>query len=147
MSPNNLFLTVIEGTKSYINRVETTNTEVRLDFCWHFLLVLLFEKTEHFTSKRVYKIHLKTKPSNQYPLLTLPIVGLRVDNGKSVIAKSWNIVRGKWNKVPIIGGGARLIIFWKETLSISDFPCNSTKLVNCNQRHLFPQYNEFSTVF
>ena len=28
--------------------------------------------------------------------------GLRADKGKSVIVKGWNIVGGKWNKVPII---------------------------------------------
>ena len=33
-------------------------------------------------------------------MLTLHIAGLRVDNSKSVIIKSWNMIWGEWTGVP-----------------------------------------------
>ena len=41
----------------------------------------------------------------------------------------------------------RLTISWTETLSILDNFSDNTKLVNCNRRHSFSQYNEFRNVF
>ena len=35
-------------------------------------------------------------------MFTLRITGLRVDNGKSVSVKSWNLVRGKRATLPIL---------------------------------------------
>ena len=37
---------------------------------------------------------------NHDPMFTLHIAGLRVDNSKSAILKSWNIVRGERTEVP-----------------------------------------------
>ena len=87
--------------KSYISGIETTNTVVRLQLCRHHLHVMLFEKMVLFTSKSVCKIRFMTELCNHYPILNLHIAGLRVDNSKSVILKSSNIVRGKRTKVPI----------------------------------------------
>ena len=33
-------------------------------------------------------------------MFTLQFAGLRVDNSKSVIIESWNIVWGEWTEVP-----------------------------------------------
>ena len=40
---------------------------------------------------------------NHDPMFTLHIAGLRVDNSKSVIIKSWNIVLGERTEVPKFG--------------------------------------------
>ena len=66
----------------------------------HLLVVLVGEKTVHFTSKRVCKIQFTSQICNHDPMFILHIAGLRVDNSKSVIIKSWNIVRGKQTEVP-----------------------------------------------
>ena len=85
---SNLFLAEREEMKSCVIRVEITNIGVGLQLCWHHLLVLLFDKTVLFTFKRVCKVHFMTKLCNHYPMLTLHIAGLRVDNSKSVISEN-----------------------------------------------------------
>ena len=80
--------------KIFKNLVETTNTGVVLQKCWHHVVVMPFEKTPFLTSKRFSKMYIVKKPCIQYPMLTLHFAGLRVDNNKGVIVKSWNIVGG-----------------------------------------------------
>ena len=41
----------------------------------------------------------------------------------------------------------RLTFCRREPLSVFDTPSRNTKLVNCNWRHSFPQYHEFSNMF
>ena len=57
MKSNKFLLTKTEERKSCIYGVETTNTGMGLQLCWHHLFVMLFEKTVLFMSKRVCKIH------------------------------------------------------------------------------------------
>ena len=56
------------------------------------LVVLVVEKTVPFTSKRVCKLKFMSEILNHDPMLILHVAGLRVDNSKSVIIESWNIV-------------------------------------------------------
>ena len=80
-------------------------------------------------------------------MLTQHIARLRIYNGKTVIVKIWNIVRGKATTLPIIdkrstveGLLERIIIPFKGF-------SNNTKFVNFNWRHSVSQYNEFGNVF
>ena len=59
-----------------------------------------------------------TKIGSHYPMLNLNFAGLRNNNGKSVIVKSWNIVKGKRATVRYLSSGLQFIICWRETLSI-----------------------------
>ena len=79
-------------------------------------------------------------------MLTLRIAVLRHCIGKSVIIKSWNLIRGKKLRYQNPSSGIGSNISWREILSILDTISNITKLVNCNQRPSFPQYIEFSNV-
>ena len=130
MNSCSFFLSEIEEMKSCIYRVETANAGMGLQWVWHHLFILLLEETVLFATKRICKIHYLTRVCNHYPMLTVHFAGLRVYNGKSVIVKSWIIVRGKTATVPILE--IRLIICWGETLSTLDVFSNNTKLVNCN---------------
>ena len=67
--------------------------------------------------------------------------------GKSVIVKSWNIFRVKYTTVLFLSGGMRLIICWRETLSILTILSNNTKIDNCNWTHSFSQHEELKNVF
>ena len=101
MNPCNFFLSKLEEMKSWIYCIKAAYTWVRLQGCWHHLLVVLVvEKTVPFTSKGVCKIQFVSEFWNHDPIFTLQIAGLRVDNSKIVIIKSWNIVWGDWSKVP-----------------------------------------------
>ena len=88
LNSSNFILTELEEMKSCINRVETKNTGVGLQLRWHFLLVMLFEKTVLSTSKRVCKLPFTLKLCKLYPILAPHIAGLRGDNSKNVIVKS-----------------------------------------------------------
>ena len=89
----NFFLSKLEEMKSCIYCVRAANTWVRLQGCWHHLLVVLVvEKTVPITAKRVCKIQFVSEICNHDPMFTLHIAGLRVDNSKSVIIKSWNMI-------------------------------------------------------
>ena len=95
------FLLKFEEMKCCINCIKAANTWVRLRGRWHHLLVVLVvEKTVHFTSKRVCKIKFVSEICNHDPMFTLHIAGLRVDNSKSIIIKSWNIVWREQTQVP-----------------------------------------------
>ena len=73
---------------------------MKLNRYWHHLLVVLVvEKTLLFTHKRVCKTHFIWEIGNHDPMFTLHIAGLRADNSKSVIVKSWNIVWGERTEV------------------------------------------------
>ena len=85
----------LEETKNHLNRLETANTGVELQLCWHHLHVKLIQKTTLFASRRVYETHFMRNFGNSYPLRTLHIAGLRIYTGKNLIAMNWNIVRGK----------------------------------------------------
>ena len=81
-------------------------------------------------------------------MFTLHIARLRVDNSKSVIIKSWNIVWGERTEVPNFEQRDTINLFFAE----QNYPflhifSNNTEFVNCNRRHSFTQYNEFSNVF
>ena len=64
------------------------------------MLVVIIEKTVPFTSKGVCKIQFLSEICNRDPIFTLHIAGLRVDNSKSVIIRSWNIVWGNRAELP-----------------------------------------------
>ena len=64
--------------------------------------MLLLEETVFFTTKRVFKIKSLTRVCYPYPMLTLHFAGLRINNGKRVVVKNWNIVEGKRATVPIL---------------------------------------------
>ena len=96
------FLLEFEDMKSCIYRVEPANAGMAIQRIWHHPFILLLEEVVLFTTKRVCKIQFLTKVCNHYPMFTLHIAALRVYNGKSVIVKSWNIVRGKKVTVPIL---------------------------------------------
>ena len=102
MNSCNFILSEFEELKSCIYCIKAAFTWVRLWGCWHQLLVVLVvvEKTVPFTSKRVCKIQFMSELSNHESMYTLHIAGLRVDKNKSVIMKSWNIVRGERTEVP-----------------------------------------------
>ena len=101
MNSCNFFFSEFEEMKSCIYRVETANAGMGLQWFWHHLFILLLGETVVFTTKRVCKIQFLTRVCNHYPMLTLHIAELRVYNRKSVIVKSWNIVRGKRATAPI----------------------------------------------
>ena len=88
----NFFLSEFEEMKSRIYRVETAHTWVRLQWIWQHLFILLLEETVLFTTKRVCKIQFVSEICNHDPMFTLHIAGLRVENSKSAIIESWNIV-------------------------------------------------------
>ena len=93
VNPCNFFLSKLEQMKSCIYCIKAAYTWVRQYGCWHHpLVVLVVEKTVPFTSKRFCKIQFVVEICNHVPMFTLHIAGLRVDNSKSVIIKSWNIV-------------------------------------------------------
>ena len=96
----NFLLSDFDVVKSCINRVETANALVGLQWLWHHLLVLLLEEIAHFTTKKVCTIQFVTRVCNHYLTLTLQIAKLHIYNGKSVTVRSWNIVRGKVTKIP-----------------------------------------------
>ena len=102
MNSCNFFLLEFEEMKSCIYRVEAANTWVRLQWIWQHLFILLLEETVPFTTQRVCKKQVLTRVCNHYPMLTLHNTGWRVYKGKSVIVRSWNIVRGKKATVPIL---------------------------------------------
>ena len=98
----NFFLSEFEEMKSCVYRVEAANDGMGLKWFWHRLFIMLLEETVLFTTKRVCKIQYFTRVFNHYPMLTLHVAGLRIYNGRSVIIKNWNIVRGKRATVPIV---------------------------------------------
>ena len=55
-------------------------------------VVLVVEKTVPFTSKRVCKLKFMSEICNHDPMFILHVAGLRVDNSKSVIIESWNMI-------------------------------------------------------
>ena len=55
-----------------------------------------------FRTKGVCKNKSLPHVCNEYPMFTLHTAGLRIYNGKSVSAMSWNIVRGKKTTIPIL---------------------------------------------
>ena len=59
------------------------------------------EETADSTTERVCAKQIVARVCSDYPMLTLHFAGFRIDNGKSFIIKSWNIVRRKSPKVPI----------------------------------------------
>ena len=61
-----------------------------------------------FTSVRFCQLHYLTRVRKHYPMLTLQPVGLSTYNRKSVSVKSWNFVREKRTKVPILD--------WRDTV-------------------------------
>ena len=91
----NFFLSKLEEIKSCIYCIKAAYTWVRLRRRWHHLLVVLVvEKTVLFTTKRVCKIQIVSEICNHDPMFNLHFAGLRVDNSKSAIIESWNIVWG-----------------------------------------------------
>ena len=78
------------------------NWSFRKNRFWHHLFSLLLEETVLFTTKRACKIQYLTRVCNYHPIVILHIAGWRIYNGKSVIVKSCNIVRGKRATVPIL---------------------------------------------
>ena len=96
------FLMEFEEMKSCIYIVETKNAGMGLRWFWHHLFKLLLEETVLFMTKGFCIIQYLTRDCNHYPKLTLHIAGLRVNNGKSVIVKSWNKARRKKATVPIL---------------------------------------------
>ena len=101
MNSCNFFLSKLEELKSCIYCIKAAYTWVRLWGCWHHLLVVLVvEKIVPFTSKRVCKVQFMSEICNHDPMFTLDIAGLCVDNSKSVIIESWNIVWWEWTEVP-----------------------------------------------
>ena len=143
----NFFLSEFEETKSRIYRVKKGKR-------WDGTVVVLASSVHTaaggnftFYDQEVCKKHYLTTVSNHYLMLTLQTAGLRFYNGKSVIVKSWNRVTGKKPRYRYLSSGIRLISCWRETLSVLDVFSNNTKIVNCNRRHSFSQYNEFSNVF
>ena len=96
VNPCNLFLSKFKEMESCIYCIKAANAGMGLWRCWHHLLVVLVvEKTVPLTSKRVCKKYFLSETCNHDPMFTLHFTGLRVDNSKSVIIKSWNIVWGK----------------------------------------------------
>ena len=91
----NFLLPEFEEMKSCIYRVETANNGMGLQWFWHHLFVLLLVETVLSTTKRVCKVQYLISVCNHYPMLTLHIAGLPIYAGKSVIVKSWKLVRGK----------------------------------------------------
>ena len=65
-------------------RVESANAGMWLYWFWHHLFIFLIEETVLYTTNKVCKILFLTTVCNQFPTLTLNIVGLRIYNGKSV---------------------------------------------------------------
>ena len=90
----NFFLSEFVEMKSCIYCVETKNTWVRLQWIWRHLFLLLLKETVVFTTERICKIQIVSEISNHDPMFNLHIAGLRVDNSKSAIIESWNIVWG-----------------------------------------------------
>ena len=81
-------------------------------------------------------------------MFTLHIAGLRVDNSKSVIIKSWNIDWRERTEVPKFEQRETIDkLLQSKIIKILHILSNNTKLVNCNRRYSFTQYNEFSIVF
>ena len=145
MKSSTFFLSELEEMNRSKFRVETANNGMWLQWLWHHLLVLLLEETG--PTERVCKIQFVTRVCNNYPMLILHFFGMRIYNGKSLIRRNWNIVSGKRTKERYLSSGIRLTICWREALSIVDNLSNTKKLVNCNRRHSFSQYNEFSNLF
>ena len=142
MNSSSSFLSELEEIKSCISRVETANAWMTLYWFRHHLLVLLLEETG--LPDGVCKKQFLARVCNHYRMLTIHFTGLRICNRKSVIIRSWNIVRGKKPWYRYMSSGIRLIFCCRETLPFLDFFSNNTKLVNCNRRHSFSQYNEFN---
>ena len=136
---SSFFLLELEELKSCKYRKETANAAMRLYWFSHHLLVLL----ETSSTKRVCNIYFVTRVWNHFSMHALHNFGVRIYNGKSFIIKSWNIVRRKKPRYQYLSSGIRLIIRWTEALSVLEFFSNNTKLVNCNWRHSFSQFNEF----
>ena len=97
----NFFLSEFQEMKSCIYRVETANAGMGLQWFWHHLFILLLEETVFYDQESRQKTIL-TRGCNPYPMFTLHIAWLSVYNGKSVLVKSWNIVRGKRATIPIV---------------------------------------------
>ena len=76
--------------KRCIYRVETAKTGMGLSYFWHHLFIMLLEETG--LTKRDSKIQFVTEICNHDPMFTLHIAGLRVDDSKSDILESWNVV-------------------------------------------------------
>ena len=80
-------------------------------------------KKLHFTTKRVCQIQFVARVCNHYPMLTLHIAGLRIYNGKSLFVESRNTdtqTEANETKYRLLSSGIRLIICWRESLSILD---------------------------
>ena len=55
-------------------------------------------------------------------MLTLHVAGLSINNGKSVIVKSWNKVRGKRTTVPILEQWDTVDYLLERNNILDDFP-------------------------
>ena len=148
LNDSNFILTEHEKMKKCINPAETTNTGLRLQLSWNIHWFVMFsEKTVLFTSERVSEKLFMTKFCNHYPLLTLHIAGLRVDNSKIFLVKSWKLVRGKGTKIPILE--LRDIIEKLLTGKFIYLYFSSHQRQTCQlpPKTFVPQYNEISNVF
>ena len=88
----NFLLSKLEEMKSCIYCIKAANTWVRLQWIWHHLFILVLEENVPFTTKIVCKKQFLTIVCNHDAMFKLHIAGLRVDNSKSAIIESWNIV-------------------------------------------------------
>ena len=145
--PSKFVSSEFEEMKNCLYCVEPPNVGTGLYWSWLHLLVVLLEETLRFTTEKVCKVQFVARFRNQYPMISLHIPFLRIYNSKSVFAKSWNSIRWNEPKHRFLNSGIELIICWRETSSILQFPHNNAKIVNCNRRHSISQYNEFSIVF
>ena len=91
-----------------------------------------------------------TKPCYHNPLLTLHVAQLCVDKGKRIIRECWNIIARKRTIVPILEKWNAVYYLTKSNViheSLLNILSNNSKHVDCNCRHSFSYYNDFSNMF
>ena len=80
-------------------------------------------------------------------MLALHIAGLRVDNSKSVIVKSWNKVRGKWTNVVTLEHRDPIDYLLVRNIIQFRYSFQQQQICRLQPKNFVPQYSEFNTAF
>ena len=147
----NFFLSEFEEMKSCIYRVETANAGIWtvVALASSIQIAAWGNCTFHDQETLQNTIFDESLVCYHYPMQCSPciLLGCVFIMAKVSLSRVGTKSEGREPRYRYLCSGIRLNICWKETLSFLDVFSNNTQLVNCNWRHSFSQYNEFSNVF
>ena len=96
---------------------------------------------------RICRIQTMMRVFDFYPMSTLHFVGFLFLKAKNSLGRVETLFDGNEPGLSFTGSGMRPMISWKATLFNWNFFSNNTKLVSCNWKHDFFDFNEFRNLW